>query len=60
MRREAAKFLDSLRDPFGKPQEENPNNYDEIKEIKTTMQKTITIDMSTRRRAFVSVPKIRG
>ena len=43
VRREAAEFLERLRDPFVKfkPHEES-NNYDEIKELKTSLSKTIS------------------
>jgi hypothetical protein len=39
VRAEASKFLEKIRDPFTKDDEENSNNYDDIHEIKEQLVK---------------------
>lgn len=63
MRKEAAQFLESLRDPFMRPLEQQVNNYDEIIEIKKSMSRTITAHSPAPNRksavTFASVPNER-
>jgi len=60
IRAEASRFLDSLRDPFLKSHDDENNNYDDIKELKTTLSKNKTISFSTSNaRKMSSAPRER-
>jgi hypothetical protein len=60
VRREAERFLETIRDPRTRYEEEIPNNYDEIHDIKQNMRtKSIDVNGITGRMGSLSVPKAR-